>query len=70
METKDYFESTLYKVFNLGDYETTIKEVLVDAGFSDYYADYICVTTVKRSRDLVFRNANNLTNRMIHCCDY
>ena len=66
METKEYLESTLYKVFRYGDYESTIKEVLMDSGYDAYLADYICMTTVKRSRDLSFRNHHNLTNKMIH----
>ena len=35
METKDYLESTLYKVFNFGDYGASIKEVLIDAGYEN-----------------------------------
>jgi hypothetical protein len=70
METKDYVESTLYKVFYFGDCGASIKDVLMDAGYSDYDADYICMGIVKRSRDESFRYRNDLTNKMIHCCDY
>ena len=66
METKDYLDYTLYKVFKCGSYETTIKDVLMDAGYSRDYAEYICMTTVKRSRDEMFRTKHNLTNKMIH----